>query len=467
MHFQQVDAANGISVGWNRFFPTIFIMNPLARKLLEAVRNKEGIDADDETEAFFAELVKYKFIHDPGHDPSKDDFLEMLDNQLLLVKEKGENFYRSQGAYDGMRIFTDACNLTCPYCVNQYKKKHRAVDMDSSQRWTIIEHCLDQFMVRKSTQASEPVKISFNGGEILLEWPTIKEVVCLLKERYKNIPFEFTMNTNLTLMTEEIAQFLGRHNFRLDISIDGYREANDRTRRYRNGKGSFDDILRNLETYRRFNKETPITMFQGTIEYVDDFDAEAVYGMEKYGFEKARLAPNLLGVSRKDAQKKAEAMAKFLELNSRHRLQVTELFFANAKARINQDPYRFSFNCRGLSCLPEMAFNLNLSTLRVSQVCAYVPEGYISLKELGYDIYNPALWQTTYRFIKERLEALKKYCLGCHLVGLCSGGCIYTGLDNENRLNKAACAFQEELWRLYIDRVYSTMSSNCRSFSLR
>ena len=454
LYFQQVDAGNDIHIGWNRFFPTIFILNRFALELLEAIKNKKKIDHTDETRFFFKELFTYKFIYDTETDRSKDDFLKMIDHRLSLVKEGGDGFYRQDAAYDEMGIFTDECNLACSYCVNQYKRKHSPVKKSFGERLEIVNKCIDQFLSRALAETSQPVSIFFNGGEILTEWETVKAVVCGLSERYKGVSFEFEMNTNLTLLTEEIAEFLCRHNFKVNISIDGYRGAHDRTRKYHNGKGSFDDLLGKLEIYRERCKEKPVNMFQGTIEYVDGFNPEEVYEMENRGFLNARLAPNLLNVSEEDAVRKAELMGKFLELNKRHRLQVTELFFANAKKRINQDDYRFSFNCRGLSCLPELALYLNISALRLSHICVYVPEASRSLEALEYDIYNRKLWEVSYRFIKERVEALKKYCLDCHLVGLCSGGCIYTGLDNENQPNKAACAFQKKLWSLYIDKVY-------------
>jgi len=456
LYFQPVDADNGIHVGWNRFFPAIFILNPFAMELLEAVGNKKKIDHDDETGTFFKELFKYKFIYDTRQDPSKNDFLEMINHQLSRVKEKGDNFYRLENGYDGLDIFTDECNLKCPYCVNQYKREHAAVKTDFSKRLEIINRCIDQYVSRTMADASEskPVRIFFNGGEILMEWETVKAVICRLSEAYKGIPFEFEMNTNLTLLTEEIAEFLIEHNFKINISIDGYGSAHNRTRRYHNGKGSFDDLLKKLEMYRKLSKKNPIAVFQGTIEYIDEFEPEKVYEMENHGFLQARLAPNLLNVPEENALQKAELMGKFLELNTHRRFQVTELFFAKAKSRINRDEYSFAFNCRGLSSLPYMVLNLNISTLRVSQLCAYVPGASRSLDELGYDIYNKKLWEASYQFIKKRVEALKKYCLDCHLVGLCSGGCIYTGLDNENQLNKAACAFQKKLWSIYINKIY-------------
>ncbi len=462
LYFQQVDADNDIHIGWNRFYPTIFVLNRIALELLEAVKNKKKIDHNDESRDFFKELFKYKFIYDTGSDQSKDDFLHMMDNRLSLAKERGDNFYRLKDAYDGMGIFTDECNLTCPYCVNRYKRKHLAVKKNFSEKFEIVNRCIDQYISQKLAKVSKPVppvRIFFNGGEILLEWETINAVVCRLFDRYKGIPFEFGMNTNLTLMTEEIAEFLSQHNFKVYISIDGYRGAHDRTRKYHSGKGSFDDILRKLEIYRKCSKKNPITIFQGTIEHIDDFDPEEVYKMENFGFLEARLAPNLLNVSEEDALRKAQLMGKFLELNTRHRFQVTELFFSHAKDRINQDKYGFSFNCRGLSCLPNLTLYLNISTLRVSHLCAYVPEASCSFEELGYDIDNVKLWEASYRFIKRRVQALKKYCLDCQLVGLCSGGCIYTGLDKENQLNKAACAFQKKLWSIYIHKVYRDRKS--------
>lgn len=457
LYFQPVDIENDIFVGWNRFFPTIFIFNRFALELLEAVKHKKEIDHNDETRAFFDDLFKYKFIFDKETDRSRKDFIEMINQQLSYVKEKGDNFYRLEDAYDGIGIFTDKCNLTCPYCVSQYKRKHAAIEKNFPDRLEIINQCIDQYVSRviaKASQPEKPLKILFNGGEILLEWETVKAVVNRLLDTYKGIPFEFEMNTNMTLMTEEIAEFLNQHNFKVSISIDGYKGAHDRTRKYHNGKGSFDDIIKNLDIYRRYNKKKPFTMSQGTIEYTGNFNPAKVYEMESHGFLHARLAPNLLDITEEDALQKAELMGEFLELNKHRRLQVTELFFSNAKNRINQDEYRFSFNCRGLSGLPALMLYLNISTFRVSHLCAYVPDASLSLKEMSYDIYKEKLWETSYRFIKQRVEAIKKYCLECQLVGLCSGGCIYTGLDKENQLNKAACAFQKKMWNIYVNKVY-------------
>ncbi len=93
LYFQPVSAAQDTVIGWNRFFPTIFILNRFARELLEALRNKETVPMDEETEGFFNELRKYKFIYDTGKDPSEGDFIGMIEQSLSELKKKQEMIF--------------------------------------------------------------------------------------------------------------------------------------------------------------------------------------------------------------------------------------------------------------------------------------------------------------------------------------------------------------------------------------
>jgi hypothetical protein len=63
--------------------------------------------------------------------------------------------------------------------------------------------------------------------------------------------------------------------------------------------------------------------------------------MKKYGFETARLAPNLLNISKKDAIKKARIMGELLELNMSHEFKVRDGYFANMEKLINLEEYSF------------------------------------------------------------------------------------------------------------------------------
>src|SRR5262249_12575320 len=53
---------------------------------------------------------------------------------------------------------------------------------------------------------------------------------------------EYSLTTNATLLTEEIADFLAEHRFGVTVSIDGDKELHDRMRVFHSGRGSYDVI---------------------------------------------------------------------------------------------------------------------------------------------------------------------------------------------------------------------------------
>ncbi|MCP4221389.1 MAG: radical SAM protein [bacterium] len=454
LHFRQVDAENDISIGWNRFYPSIFMLNRYALDLLDSIKNKQDLGEDDEIKEFVEQLLKYKFVYDSDTDPSQKDFLRMLDDAMAEVRQNGEDFYSSQKNYSSFTIFTDECNLGCAYCVNQYKKKHFDKQTMSPQKRDTIFRCIRAHVQRNLENNIETIDFFFNGGEILMEWDLLKSVPQWLATEYPDVNFNFSLNTNMTVMNDEIAEFLAKYKFTVSISIDGYKESHNKSRIYHNGKGSFDDIIRGLEIFRKYNTENPVLSYQGTIQDITDFDPRLVYEMETYGFVKARLAPNLLDIDEADAAAKAQLMGRFLELNENNKFQVEELFFLKAKNNVNLPEYRFGFNCRGLCCIPEISVNLNVSTMRLAQLCSYMPDSSMPLHQLDNDIHNPALWKNTFGLISRRMDMLKENCQNCSLIGLCGGGCIYTGLDNCNRINKPACTYQEKLWEIYLRKIY-------------
>ena len=451
LHFLQVD--ENTYIGWNRFYPSIFILNDAALELLERIKNGEAVDSFEDVDLYLEELKKYKFLFDGDTDPSREDFIKSVKELLELPDRTAKEFYKQGKAYKELKLVIDECNLACPYCVNNYGKKPVGIKKRNEEKLKIIYSCIDQFFNRLMETGEKEAKLFFNGGEILVEWELIKEIILRVEKKYSGMKIKYDMNTNLTLLTEEIARFFKEREFTIHISIDGYKAAHNRTRIYHNGKGSFDDVMRNVELYRKYNKDG-LTSFQGTIGYPDEFDPEEVYKLTEYGFVAARLAPNLLDEAEEDARKKARMMGKFLELNSQHSFNVQELIFTRLKEKVNQTQYKFNFNCRGLSALPNMGIEVNLSSLSVSHLCGFIPKAALPIEEVNYDIYNPKLWETSYTYIKERTESMLKNCMECELVGICAGGCIMFGLNKDNRINKAACAYQKEMWRIYVQKAY-------------
>ena len=81
------------------------------------------------------------------------------------------------------------------------------------------------------------------------------------------------MTTNGTLMTEEVIEFLVKHEFNLMISLDGDKKSHDINRRFKSGKGSFDVILKNLSRLKAYNEEYySRVMFNCVISFSSDLE---------------------------------------------------------------------------------------------------------------------------------------------------------------------------------------------------
>lgn len=93
---------------------------------------------------------------------------------------------------------------------------------------------VDFFMERSS--GVEEVTIGFYGGEPVLEFELIKQVVQHVESRYPARKVRFNFTTNLTLFTDEIMDYVLEKNIHIMISIDGPQAVQDKYRTSSTGK---------------------------------------------------------------------------------------------------------------------------------------------------------------------------------------------------------------------------------------
>lgn len=145
---------------------------------------------------------------------------------------------------------TQQCNFRCSYCT--YRASDFEFQRDHSAKRMTVETALsavDFFAERCGNQ--QHITIGFYGGEPLLEFPLIQSVVEYAEKKLYAKDLRFSVTTNASLLTLNIARFMSEHNFMVTISLDGTPETHDRSRRFAsNGKGSFSTIRQNLESLR-------------------------------------------------------------------------------------------------------------------------------------------------------------------------------------------------------------------------
>ncbi|HOW72583.1 MAG TPA: radical SAM peptide maturase [Phycisphaerae bacterium] len=148
---------------------------------------------------------------------------------------------------------TEACNLNCKYCsYGQFYagfdgRKNKQLDPETAKR---LLHALEtRWKSPQNTNPDRRIRLSFFGGEPLVNAAFIKEVVRHARaSEFLRDRLVFSMTTNGTLLMRNM-DFLVSNNFSILVSLDGDRR-NDSYRVYHDGRSSFDDVMRNLETLR-------------------------------------------------------------------------------------------------------------------------------------------------------------------------------------------------------------------------
>ncbi len=133
-----------------------------------------------------------------------------------------------------MLILTNQCNLRCVYCYENPDAQVMTFDTAKS--------ILDRHLLPRAP--GDHVRIEFFGGEVLTQFPLLKEIFEYALQTYPTLDLHFAFTTNGTLMHRQIQSWFAEHKeyFSCTLSLDGTPEMHDRNRLTRAGKGSFDLI---------------------------------------------------------------------------------------------------------------------------------------------------------------------------------------------------------------------------------
>lgn len=156
-------------------------------------------------------------------------------------------------------IIANSCNMNCRYCYASGGNYGRENDFMSRDIATsVIEF----------VKGNNIKKICFFGGEPLLGFDIIKYICDSLKDSVS-----YLIQTNGTILNEEIIHTFKKYNFDVTVSIDGYKKINDMNRVLLNGNGSYDIISGNID--KMLEKGINISVLEATVtdntKHIDSF----------------------------------------------------------------------------------------------------------------------------------------------------------------------------------------------------
>jgi uncharacterized protein len=195
---------------------------------------------------------------------------------------------------------TNQCNLSCQYCyefgadkVATPEGKPKFMDLPTAK--ASVDFLLDQSSGRKS------VHITFFGGETLMNFPLLKQVVAYASQRAEEQGrhIDFSLTTNATLLTSAIIQFLSENRIGVTVSMDGPPELHDKLRVFSNGKGSYDIIAPRVRALIQGHRTRPITarvtLTNGVTDVVKIFrHLKQDLGFHEVGFAPVTTSPDRL-----------------------------------------------------------------------------------------------------------------------------------------------------------------------------
>lgn len=163
----------------------------------------------------------------PKHDQLRS--AGILREGLNLDSFSGQMARRLQhvgrGPHLHILVLTLRCNQTCSYChASRRPAVQEGVDMSVETAEKVVD------MALQST--SPALTFEFQGGEPLLNFAVLQHVVEYAKNRSREVgkSVTFSLVSNFTAMTEEIAEWLIEHEILVCTSLDGPEELHNKNR---------------------------------------------------------------------------------------------------------------------------------------------------------------------------------------------------------------------------------------------
>lgn len=179
------------------------------------------------------------------------------------------------------------CNLNCEYCFaaqGQYQGQRALMSLE------VAKQAVD-FLIAESGSIRN-LEVDFFGGEPLMNWDVVKEVVRYARKQenlyQKN--FRFTLTTNGVLLDDEVIAFANQEMHNVVLSLDGRKKIHDGLRKTLKGQGSYDLIVPKFQEFvkQRGDREYYV---RGTFTHHNVDFTEDLFHMADLGFTQLSMEP--------------------------------------------------------------------------------------------------------------------------------------------------------------------------------
>ena len=179
------------------------------------------------------------------------------------------------------------CNLNCAYCFasqGKYQGDRAIMSIEVGKR------ALDFLIENSGTRRN--LEVDFFGGEPLMNFSVVKELVAYARKREKeeNKNFRFTLTTNGLLIDDDVIDFANREMSNVVLSLDGRKEIHDKYRVDYAGNGSWERIVPKFQKLVRERGGKNYYM-RGTFTHANPDFLKDIEQMLSLGFTELSMEP--------------------------------------------------------------------------------------------------------------------------------------------------------------------------------
>ncbi len=321
---------------------------------------------------------------------------------------------------------TGACNFQCTYC---YAANQPSVKMPrAALRWALDLAGRD----------GNHFWVQFTGGEPLLAFERLAYAVDYIEQNGYRATLQ--IQTNGSLMTPAIAEYLAIHRIGVGVSLDGSAKCNDAARCYADGTGTAADIMQGLNHLRDAGVTVGLTCVVGkhNVEQLESIVDMAYYAgnVGKLGFDLLRPQGRANAREMVTEEEMQKALSKVLaRAQLMEKLTGKHLIFSHQQrvAQLAERKMETFGHCYAMS-----HGSLFVNPAGECYSCASL-SGY---PEFRIGSFRDGMWQEKMQEVEKRLHGVMQRCHSCEFLDHCGGGC-YARWVGEKHAYEAECVLKK------------------------
>ena len=406
-YLQVVGSPDRGALCYHSLLGNLFLLNPAYLATLDSFCEARVPNPDESRSEMVRNLVEAGFLEED--DSSREILADRNRKWLEQVPGGGQLHLLSL-------IVSEACNFGCRHCLHRCSTRlSQTHGQKKLMDWETARTAVERYATIMKRHQRQPLDVNFGSAEPLLNWPVVEQVVTYTRRLDPNA--FFSVNTNLSLLTREMAEFVRDYRVYISTSLDGPPEGNDAIRTHHDGSGTYADVTRAFNLLAEVGY--PVDGFSLTLNNLnfDLVQPDFIDWAAERGFR--GVATDIDLINMQDADRPVdECVEKLVSLRracTRNGLENFGSWTTAYHTLVNGSKDGMPTFCRAVK-----GQNVSVNPEGQLFVCGHTTTllGHLDDFEAAFEVGSPYE-----QLVSQRLPGSDPMCYGCSIEGVCAGQC--------------------------------------------